>query len=156
MTVDEMPMVTFEPLQETVLDDVLDIEKVSFPEPWSRRLFQQEIRHDSSVFIVMKASDKIVGYGGFWQVLDEAHITNLAIVPERRRIGLGSVLLGRLLEMAHEKGTRRATLEVRETNVAAINLYRKFGFEAVAVRKNYYAKTHEDAIIMWRTGLDHI
>ena len=148
-------MTTFAaPLTDDILDQVLAIEQVSFPEPWSRKLFEQEINHPASEFIVMLDGDKVIGYGGFWCVLDEAHITNVAILPELRRRGLGSRVLGRLLEMAREKGMRRATLEVRESNLAGISLYRKFGFEPVAIQANYYAKTNEDALIMWKNGLD--
>ncbi len=147
-------MTTFAPLTNDVLDQVLAIEQVSFPEPWSRKLFEQEIKHSASEFIVMLADDKVIGYGGFWRVLDEAHITNVAILPELQRRGLGSRVLGRLLEIAREKGARRATLEVRESNAAGIGLYRKFGFEPVAIKTKYYTKTNEDALIMWKDGLD--
>jgi len=146
--------VTFEPLSENVMDEVLAIERDSFPEPWSRRLFQQEMNHPGSEFVVMIMDARVVGYGGFWMVLEEAHITSVAVLPELRRRGLGSLLLSRLLEIAVGKGARRATLEVRESNVAGINLYRKFGFEPVAVRHKYYSKTQEDALIMWKEGLD--
>ncbi len=150
----QLPPVRFVPLNEDVLDEVLAIEKESFPEPWSRRLFEQEMRHPASKFIVVVSGDKVIGYGGFWRVLDEAHITNVAVAPELRRRGVGSLILRRLLDMAREQGVRRATLEVRESNVAGINLYRKFGFEAVAVRQNYYARTNENALVMWKDGLD--
>jgi len=149
-----MHPVTFEPLSENVMDEVLAIERDSFPEPWSRRLFQQEMNHPGSEFVVMIMDARVVGYGGFWMVLEEAHITSVAVLPELRRRGLGSLLLSRLLEIAVGKGARRATLEVRESNVAGINLYRKFGFEPVAVRHKYYSKTQEDALIMWKEGLD--
>lgn len=145
---------TFAPLTDDVLDQVLAIEQMSFPEPWSRKLFEQEMNHSASEFIVMLVDNKVIGYGGFWRVLDEAHITNVAILPEFRRHGLGSRVLVRLLEIAREKGARRATLEVRESNAAGISLYRKFGFEPVAIRAKYYAKTNEDALIMWKEGLD--
>jgi len=145
---------TFVPLTDDVLDQVLAIEQVSFPEPWSRKLFEQEMNYSASEFIVMLDGDKVIGYGGFWCVLAEAHITNVAILPELRRCGLGSRVLGRLLAMAREKGMRRATLEVRESNHAGIGLYRKFGFEPVAIRADYYAKTKENALIMWKDGLD--
>ena len=145
---------TFAPLTYDALDQVLAIEQTSFPEPWSRKLFEQEINHSASEFIVMLGDNKVIGYGGFWRVIDEAHITNVAILPELRRHGLGSRMLGRLLEIAREKGARRATLEVRESNAAGISLYRKFGFETVAIRAKYYARTNEDALIMWKEGLD--
>jgi len=102
--------ITFEPLTEDALPAVLALEETSFPEPWSRQLFEQEMHQSSSTFIVMRFGGNIVGYGGFWRVLDEAHITNIAIVPELRRRGLGSMLLRRLIETAREKGARRATL----------------------------------------------
>ena len=144
------------PLDEASLDAVVAIEQTCFPEPWSRCLFVQEIRHESSVFVVMRSDDTVIGYGGYWRVLDEAHITNVAIVPARRRQGYGSMLLKWLLESARKHGVTRATLEVRESNMAAKKMYAKFGFESVALRRGYYAATRENAVIMWKTDVDEI
>jgi ribosomal-protein-alanine N-acetyltransferase len=146
--------ISIEPLDEEALDEVVAIEETSFPEPWSRQLFVQEMHHSASVFVVMRSGGKVIGYGGYWRVLDEAHITNVAIDQDLRRHGHGSRLLKRLLESARKHGLTRATLEVRESNTAAKNMYAKFGFEAVALRRGYYAATHENAVIMWKTDVD--
>lgn len=148
--------ISIEPLDENALDEVMAIEQASFPEPWSRRIFMQEIQHASSVLVVMRCAGAVIGYGGYWRLLDEAHITNVAIEPDRRRMGYGSRLLKWLIESAHEHGVTRATLEVRESNLAAKRMYSKFGFETVAIRRGYYAATRENAVIMWKTDVDKI
>jgi len=140
--------VNFENLAIKHLDDVLKIERVSFKTPWSRSAFVHEIQFERSFFKVIKVDGRLVGYGGFWLVLDEAHISNISIHPDYRRQGLGRMLLTHLLEEAVAKGATVATLEVRRSNVAAQNLYAGFGFKVIAVRKHYYADENEDALIM--------
>ena len=95
----------------------------------------------------------MVAYGGFWMVKDEAHITNLAVHPDYRNRGIGSKLLGFLLEKAKNLGANAATLEVRTSNKAGQRLYEKWGFIKVGVRKGYYAYTGEDAIVMEKRDL---
>jgi ribosomal-protein-alanine N-acetyltransferase len=91
----------------------------------------------------------LVGYAGVWVVLDEGHITNVAVDPDYRRQGIAAMLLTQLLKAACEKGARRFTLEVKSTNEAAITLYERFGFRAAGRRRGYYREDGEDAIIMW-------
>jgi ribosomal-protein-alanine N-acetyltransferase len=114
----------------------------------SRSAFIHEIQFERSIFKVIKVGGRLVGYGGFWHVLDEAHISNVAIHPDYRRQGLGRMLLTHLLEEAAAKGATAATLEVRRSNVAAQKLYAGFGFKVIAVRKHYYSDENEDALIM--------
>ncbi len=152
-SVNDTEKIEIEPLDERYLDEVVAIEKTSFPEPWSRLLFVQEIDHPASVFVVMVRDGRVVGYGGYWRVLDEMHITNVAIASRERRRGYATRLLEWLIESARCQGATRATLEVRESNTAAINLYTKFGFKPVAIRRNYYASTGEHAVIMWKTDI---
>jgi ribosomal-protein-alanine N-acetyltransferase len=97
--------------------------------------------------------DKLVGYGGFWLIFEEAHLVNFAIHPSYRRKSFGKQLLSALLRLAISKGANKATLEVRSTNKTAQNFYSKFGFIPVAIRKNYYNDTGEDAIIMVNENL---
>jgi ribosomal-protein-alanine N-acetyltransferase len=97
----------------------------------------------------MEEKDKIIGYCGAWIVVDEAHVTNIAILPAYRGKKLGEALLNKLISIAREMGARSMTLEVRVTNYAAQSLYRKFGFQTGGIRKNYYSDNQEDAQIMW-------
>lgn len=139
----------FEPLSSAHIEDVLAIEAVSNGSPWSERSFRNELENPQSVFRVAFASGKVVGYGGLWRIVDEAHITTVAIAPEYRRMGIAERLLKELLTASKEGGIASATLEVRAGNVAAIALYRKLGFESAAVRRGYYPDNKEDALVMW-------
>jgi [ribosomal protein S18]-alanine N-acetyltransferase len=142
--------VATEPMRRRHLPAVMRIERRAHPKPWSLGVFTSELAQaEARFYIVLKADGKVVGYGGLMFVADEAHVTNIAIAPSVRRQGLGSYLL---TELAHEGARRQCaamTLEVRMGNVAAQNLYRKFGFVVAGVRRNYYPETGEDAYIMW-------
>jgi ribosomal-protein-alanine N-acetyltransferase len=140
--------ISYEPLSRKNLPEVLAIETVSFPEPWSQFLFLKEIDQPSSYFMVFRLASELIGYGGFWLIADEVHITNIAVHPLYRRQGYGSMILQHLLDAAVSRKAAMATLEVRETNLVALNLYRKFGFRHVATRKGYYAETGENATVM--------
>jgi ribosomal-protein-alanine N-acetyltransferase len=135
------------------LDDVLKIEKASFKTPWTRYAFIHEIQFEKSIFEVIKLESRIVGYGGFWHVFDEAHISNIAIHPQYRGQGLGKMLLLHLLEEAASRGATKATLEVRRSNIIAQKMYLRYGFKVVSVRKKYYVDEQEDALIMWNDNI---
>lgn len=96
---------------------------------------------------------QLIGFGCFWSILEEAHITLLAVNPEYQHQGLGKLLFYGLLYLAHQQGLERATLEVRVSNQTALSLYKKFGFEEVGKRRRYYQDTGEDALILWRNHL---
>ncbi|MEW6621029.1 MAG: ribosomal protein S18-alanine N-acetyltransferase [bacterium] len=146
--------ITISPMKEEDINQVLEIENLSFLNPWSQRLYLSEVRErDDSYFIVAKLDQRIIGYGGFWLVVDEAHLVNIAIHPDFRRQGIGTQIMKYLLNLARQLGAKRATLEVRASNTAALEFYAKFGFIAVALRKEYYADTKEDAVIMWQNEL---
>lgn len=133
------------------IDQVCEIENLSFKTPWSRESFEEELsRNNLARYIVAKAGGKVVAYGGMWIVLDEAHITNIAVHPEYRGRGLGEKVTRELLKTAEESGAVRVTLEVRASNDIARKLYNKLGFADNGVRKGYYADTGDDAIIMWK------
>lgn len=134
------------------MDDISQIaalEKMCFSMPWSERLFINELENNNSYFLTIKIRNELIGYAGFWLIVDEAHIVNLAVHPEFRRQGMGGMLLKNILDMAKQKGALKATLEVRETNTPANLLYERLGFVCVALRKGYYADTKEHAVIMW-------
>lgn len=142
--------ITFRKMTVEDLDDVLEVEVNSFATPWSRDAFFNELtKNQFAHYLVAEVDQKVVGYCGVWIIVDEAHITNIALLPDYRGLRLGEALLGRIIELARELGTLRITLEVRVSNVRAQNLYRKFGFEDGALRKQYYTDNMEDAVVMW-------
>ncbi len=132
------------------LDEVLQIEAVSFPTPWSRHLFERELATAFARSYVARegTGGKVLGYACFWLVDSEAHLLNLAVHPEHRNGGIGSLLLRRLVEYCREQGIRLVTLEVRRSNYRAISLYRSFQFLPRGIRRRYYTDTGEDAVVM--------
>jgi ribosomal-protein-alanine N-acetyltransferase len=147
--------VSYRPLQAGDLDAVCAIEKACFGTPWSKALFEEELaRPDTCHWTAAVDAGGLLAYGGFWKVIDEAHFTNVAVRPDRQRRGLGRELLKRLLEEAAALGCKSATLEVRPSNAAAVALYEQAGFKGVALRPRYYSDNDEDALLMWKTGLE--
>lgn len=143
----------YEPMAERHVEDVHAIEVVSNGAPWSEASFRREIGNPQARYFVALHGDAVLGYAGFWCLVDEAHVTNVAVKPDMRGKGIGRGLMARLLEEAKALGMRCATLEVRAGNKQAIRLYESLGFEHSGVRKNYYPDNREDAVIMWRYGL---
>lgn len=131
------------------IERIMDIEKRSFADPWSESAYITEISNTSAYYIVICVDGAIAGFAGMWVIMDEAHITTIAVDPDHRRIKLGERLLINILEESVSRGAKRATLEVRQSNTAAQNLYRKFQFKAVAMRRGYYTDNNENALIMW-------
>lgn len=144
-------------LEEQDLDEVLAIETASFSNPWTRQMFQWEMENlGVSYGYVLRVPDRrTAAFCTVWIVLNEVHINNLAVHPDCRGRGLGRKLLEFVLALAAGLGARRATLEVRRSNVAALNLYKTLGFTVAGVRKNYYASPVEDALILWREAPGH-
>lgn len=141
---------TFRFMEERDLDAIVELENRCFTVPWSRDAFYNELNKNKfACYIVLEQEDQIIGYCGAWLIIDEAHITNIAILPEFRGQKLGEALLNKMIERSREKGIERMTLEVRESNTVAQSLYKKLGFQNGAVRKNYYSDNQEDAIVMW-------
>lgn len=135
---------------EADVDGVLAIEEQSFTTPWSREAFESEMtENDLAHYLVVSYGKRLVAYAGAWLILDEAHVTNVAVLPKYRGKGIGKLLLTALITYLKAKGADRMTLEVRKSNEVAKKLYKKFGFKAKGLRKQYYSDTHEDAIIMW-------
>ncbi len=167
-----------EPMTLTDIAHVMEIERVAFPAPWSARAYRYEITENehSTMLVVRPATvpngpftritrqwlarhslkrhlgvvkpGPVLGYAGFWLLVDQAHICTIAVHPHWRGRGLGSLLLLSMIEQATELGAYRATLEVRASNRVAQQLYLKHGFEIVSRRKRYYADNNEDACIM--------
>lgn len=137
------------------LDDVCELERLSFPTPWSKDSFRDELTNNSRATYLMVRDEggAAVAYGGFWLVFDEAHVTNVAVHPAFRRRGIGRRLMIALMCSALAKGALRMTLEVRVSNCGAQQLYRQLGFVGEGVRRGYYLDTREDALVMWVSDL---
>src|SRR5687768_7223934 len=132
-----------ETLQEAHIPAILAIERQVNPAPWSERSFRHELGHQHGIFLTAFLQGQIVGYGGCWLVIDEAHITNVAVDPEHRRQGIGERLMVELLKRARERGMGCSTLECRAGNEAAVRLYEKLGYVIAARRKGYYPDNSE-------------
>lgn len=131
--------------------DIFEIEKLCFPDPWSMDSIRYELEENEKAFyLVAEHSGKVVGYMGLWWILDEGHITNVAVRPGYRNRKIAEGIIRVMLEHTIGAGILHHTLEVRRDNQPAINLYEKFGFEVDGVRKGYYQFDGEDALIMWR------
>jgi len=126
---------------------VLEIERLSFPEPWSQEMLEREITLMISHFYVAVLENRVVGYGGYWHINDEAHIVNLAVHPDFRSRGYGRALLEFLIRLMESQGVCKAFLEVRKSNLRAQKLYESLGFRVTGMRPNYY-NNKEDAILM--------
>lgn len=129
---------------------VYTIEKETFPEPWSLESIQEEIDNDKALYLVAILDEEIVGYCGLWHILDEGHITNIAVAQSHRKCGIGEKMVREMLKYGEEQGIISFTLEVRESNEPAKALYSKLGFVVAGSRKNFYSKPKENAAIMWR------
>ncbi len=140
---------TIEKMSMAHIDDVTVLEEICFHKTaWTKNMFAGELENDATHYIVCVIGGKVVGYGGFWYTLDGADITNVAVHPDFRRMGLGENILKYMIALASELGAKKMMLEVRESNKAARALYEKHGFEGIAIRKRYYADNGEDAVIM--------
>lgn len=127
---------------------VAEIESRVFPDPWSYNMFAEQLDlPEMYSLITARMDDEVVGYGGLLRIRDEGHITNLAVKPEMHASGVGKALTYFLFLLALKEGVNSMSLEVRTTNRVAQNLYKDFGFETIAVRKNYYGY-EEDALVM--------
>jgi len=132
------------------LDDIMVIEHQSFTLPWSKEAFYRELTENPyAYYIVADIDGTAIGYGGVWIVIDEAHITNIAVLTEYRGQKIGETLLTQLQNLARQQGAKTMTLEVRVSNIVAQNLYRKLGFQNGGIRKGYYTDNNEDALVMW-------
>ncbi len=130
------------------------IERASFPMPWPEYAFRQELQTNRLAhYLVLRASTEAVGYGGLWMMVNEAHITTIAVLPQWRRHGVGGRLLLEMMRLARELDARVMTLEVRLSNGPARALYQRFGFHPVGIRPRYYSDNGEDALIMTTQAL---
>ncbi|BAY88099.1 MULTISPECIES: ribosomal protein S18-alanine N-acetyltransferase [unclassified Tolypothrix] len=140
------------------LSAILELDKACFGGLWTMEGYQRELDSPNSVLLGLfspASSLSLLGMGCFWSILEEAHITILAVHPQYHCQGLGQALLYSLLKTASDRGLERATLEVRASNLAAISLYQKFGFKTAGRRRRYYQDNGEDALILWLPDLQY-
>ena len=176
MTYDDLPYL-IQPMQVQDIPEVMEIERVCFSMPWSTRAYRYEIEENRlSTYMVARVAVKtqadglwdrvremlsggpahspVIGYGGFWMMVDEAHISTLAVTPAERGKGIGELLLMRLIKEAEKRGANVVTLEVRVSNLPAQGLYEKYGFTVQGRRVRYYSDNGEDALILTTPRLD--
>jgi [ribosomal protein S18]-alanine N-acetyltransferase len=144
-----------QPMRRRHIRAVLRIEQQVYPRPWSSSLFLSELALRSTrAYYVARVGRELVGYAGLMMTLDEGHVTTIAVEPRRHRSKIGTRLFLVLAREAIARGATALTLEVRMSNVAAQDMYRRFGFGPVGVRKNYYQEVNEDALVMWAHEVD--
>ncbi|BAU10767.1 ribosomal-protein-alanine acetyltransferase [Leptolyngbya sp. NIES-3755] len=148
-----MNSITLQTIDNSLLPQVLELDRICFDGLWTQDGYQREIDSPNSELIAITIDNHLIGYGCFWAIVDEAHITIIGIHPNYRSQGLGKLILLALLDRACQREMKHATLEVRISNQSAISLYEKFQFKVAGQRKKYYADTGEDALILWRGGL---
>lgn len=146
----EEHLLCFRPMQIEDIPQICRIEQEAFPTPWTAGAFQNELTNNQFArYIVIELDGEIAGYGGMWLIMEEAHVTNIAIRELYRGRKLGERLLREMQLTASFYGAIRMTLEVRPSNTIAQRLYEKMGFRSVGVRRGYYTDNKEDALIMW-------
>ena len=142
--------VRFRKMTVADIEQVYEIETLSFTLPWTKDAFFHEmIGNEHAYYVVAETDEGIVGYCGMWLVMDEAHVTNIAIHPDQRGKKMGEGLMQAAIDAAKANGAVLMTLEARVSNTVAQNLYRKLGFKNGGIRKRYYTDNYEDAIVMW-------
>ncbi len=148
-------LIRIEPMRLRDLDEVRNIERKSFATPWSYGAFLSElVENENAHYLVARCSEDVVGYVGLWVILDEGHITNVAVRPDMRNRGIGHMLLTAITALALKHGVWKMTLEVRKSNSRAQRLYQALGYRPAGVRPRYYVDNNEDAIIMWKELTD--
>lgn len=144
---------TVERMTEADVCEIAQLEKRCFDVPWSEKSFRDEMNNKLAVYLVAKQDGRCIGYAGFWNVSGEGGITNVAVLPEYRRTGVGSRLIKKMIDAARSLNLEMLTLEVRKSNISAQGLYKKYGFDIIGERKRYYSDNGEDAWIMTKSLL---
>ena len=143
----------FRPMTQGDADAVAELELKCFAMPWSRADFFRELKNELAEYVIGELDKKIVAYAGAWVSFDQAEVMHIAVAPELRGQGVGTLIFGELIKAVKARGATSITLEVRPSNTAAIKLYENFGLKSVGRRKGYYLDNGEDALIMWNTKL---
>lgn len=151
----ELFTIKIQPMRQTDIDDVIAVEAAAYGDHhWSRESFFNELSNElAKYYCAFDESGKLIGYAGSWHILEEAHLTNIAVSPDFRRKKIGESLLLSVINDCLKEGVKYITLEVRVSNTSAINLYEKYGFKSLGTRKGYYQNNNEDALIMWTENM---
>jgi len=147
--------IKIERMKKEHVDAVLKIEEQAYGEHhWSKESFYGELSNDLALYYsAFDLNGYLVGYAGTWHILDEAHITTIAVRPDLKRKKIGEAILNQILLDCYKDEIKYITLEVRVSNIAAISLYEKYGFKSLGSRKGYYQNNNEDALIMWTENI---
>lgn len=144
-------MIKFRAMQTSDIDAVYEVETSAFSSPWTKENFRSEMKNKLARYVVAEdESGKIIGYIGCWYIIDEAHITNVAVHRDYQGKKVGGGLMEAFINMCERDKMYSITLEVRPSNIVAQNLYKEYGFLPGGVRKEYYSDNKEDALIMWK------
>ena len=143
-----MKSLYFDSLKKEYLDSLKSLEDLCFTSGWSRKMFEADITNPNAYYVLCIDGENVIGYCGLYSVLDEADITNIAVHPDYRKKGIATQILHKIFNYCNEKSITNLNLEVRKSNINAIKLYEKNGFEIVGIRKNYYPDNREDAYLM--------
>jgi ribosomal-protein-alanine N-acetyltransferase len=139
--------------QESHIPALRELELTCFGAHWAATDFKRELENPNSHYFILTAGSRVVAYLGYWQILEEAHIISVGVAPDCRKQRLAQRLLCYMLEQCITKGIQWITLEVKDSNVAAQELYAKFGFSIMGRRKNYYQADRQDALVMWTDNI---
>lgn len=148
MTTTSASHLRYETLTESLIPELQTIEHEAYPEPWTGGMFRDEMRNENSHFFVAYLGDELIGYSGFWLLVDVAHVTTVTVSQAHRGHGFGRQQMTHLIGAARSFSASTMTLEVRESNTPARTLYAEFGFKQIGIRRGYYSKSGEDAIVM--------
>ncbi|MCX7943644.1 MAG: ribosomal protein S18-alanine N-acetyltransferase [Deltaproteobacteria bacterium] len=148
MIVETTNTIFFKRVTKNDIDDIVLIENESFKHPWKKETFESELNNPYSRFFIAKKENSPAGFIIYWDIPYEIHLINIAVRPQFRRMNIGSMLLGEMIKYAKDKKKHLITLEVRISNIGAINFYKKFGFKEAGIREKYYVDNDEDAIVM--------
>lgn len=135
------------------VEGVFEVSKLSLKETWNKESIEKELSNKLAKYLVALDGSNVVGFVGMWIVFDEGDITNIAVHPNYRKQGIGNLLMNNLISLCKENKINSLTLEVRESNIKAQNLYKKHEFKEEGLRKNFYDNPKENAIIMWRHNI---
>lgn len=149
------PRFDIRPMVEEDIPEVVPIEVACFGERWTASIFYSELANPNANYFVALLNGSIIGFIGYWLILEEAHITTLAVPPAFRRQHIAERMLVHVIDHCKELGTKWMTLEVRKSNVAAQRLYEKYGFKSLGQRRRYYQDNNEDALVMWTENIWH-
>ncbi|MCQ2738711.1 MAG: ribosomal protein S18-alanine N-acetyltransferase [bacterium] len=155
MSVNEISQIYITTMTADDIAGIIEIEKEAYGEHhWSKSAFYDELNNDIAKYYCVKTPNgELVAYAGTWNIIDETHITTIAVKPQYQRKYIGEALLVEILKNCYQDGIKYLTLEVRVSNTPAINLYKKYGFNSLGTRKGYYQDNNEDALIMWTENI---